>query len=62
MRNERTPRTLAETSFHTGYPEASEVSSEWWMYAAFLGWLAALLFGAHLVARHWGDFVALIGG
>lgn len=71
MRNERTPRTLAETTFATGYPEttfatgypeATTKAREPLMYAAFLGWLLALLLGTHLVARHWGAIVALFGG
>lgn len=60
-KNVRTPRTLAETTFATGYPEATE-AREPLMYAAFLGWLLALLLGAHLVAKHWGAIVALFGG
>ena len=58
MRNERTPRTLAETTFYTGYPLQS--ARRHWLrevpaYAAFLGFLALVLFGlpalAHFVAR-----------
>lgn len=50
-----TPRTLAECTFVTGHgSEQIKATHEWLMCAAFLGWLFAILFGAHFVARVWG--------
>lgn len=53
-RNERAPRTLAETSFSTGYPRATITAKETGNYIMFV--LVVLLFicGGSLVARYWG--------
>lgn len=55
MRNERAPRTLAETTFSTGYPRASfESAKETGRYILFVLWLLLLICGLSLVARYWG--------
>ncbi len=54
-RNERTPRTLAETSFHTGYPGARfESAKETSRYIMFVLWLLLVISGGTLVARYFG--------
>lgn len=48
MRNERTPRTLAETQFHTGYPTVVRKQShaaEWVMYGLAVAVLAGIWWG-----------------
>jgi hypothetical protein len=47
MKNERTPRTLAETTFQTGYQSARPTThvAEWVILAIFVGWIAYLIFG-----------------
>jgi hypothetical protein len=50
-----TPRQLADCTFVTGHgPEPINTGSELLMYAAWVGWLFAVLFGAHFVARVFG--------
>lgn len=53
-RNERTPRTLAETSFHTGYPAAKFEVRESARYVLFVVALVGVIFGGSVVARVWG--------
>ena len=54
-RNERTPRTLAETSFHTGYPAARlEQAKEAGRYVVFTLAVVGAVFGGSLVARYFG--------
>lgn len=62
MRNERAPRTLAETSFSTGYPRATITAKETGRYILFVLWLLLAVAGGTLVARHWNAIVALVGG
>jgi hypothetical protein len=49
MRNERTPRTLAETQFHTGYPLAVQRrqwrTADWVMYALAVAVLVGIAVG-----------------
>lgn len=53
-RNERTPRTLADTSFHTGYPQHVESARETGRYILFVLWLLLAIAGGSAVARFWG--------
>jgi hypothetical protein len=55
-RNERTPRTLAETSFTTGYPvhEPRRGFREGVVAGLFLAFLFLALFGFHAVAVIFG--------
>ena len=57
-RNERTPRTLAETSFVTGYSEHPTPAPLGWRegvrYGLFLAFLFLMLLGFHAVARYFG--------
>ena len=50
-----TPRTLADCTFVTGHgAEQISTAREIVMYAAWAGWLFAVLFGAHFVAVYFG--------
>ncbi len=50
-RNERTPRTLAECSFTTGYPESRfERAKEAGRYVVFAVCLIGVIFGGSLLA------------
>ena len=53
-RNERTPRTLAETSFRTGYPSARVEAREAGRYVLFVLCIVGAIFGGSVVARVWG--------
>lgn len=53
-RNERTPRTLADTSFRTGYPRATIEARESARYVLFVLWLLLIVCGGSLVARWFG--------
>lgn len=50
-----TPRQMADCTFVQGHgAEQIKPAHDWLMCVAFLGWLFAILFGAHFVARFWG--------
>lgn len=53
-RNERTPRTLAETTFSTGYPRATFEARESARYILFVLWLLLMICGLSLVAQYFG--------
>lgn len=53
-RNERAPRTLAETTFHTGYPRATFEARESARYILFVLWLLLIVCGGSLVAQYFG--------
>ena len=54
MKNERTPRTLADCQWVTGYSSARREANEWARWAGYIGCIFVALIGVHAVARFFG--------